>query len=236
MTRLRGRRRHDEQREHEQRAGDLAGRRDGDPEHHEEHDRQHARPGTPRAAATSGSTDANSNGRRDRAEHHEQTTATTSSAWHLRVGDAEEAAEQQRAEAVEEAAVEAHEQEPARERERLHRADDRGLLAERVPRSLRGTAAMTTAAAMQNAKNPRPALDPSQTAPAAPGKADDDEGVAGEGLPAQHHEPTDDPGDDRDDRAGPERVDHEVELEQLPDVVDEVPGEPWSASGRQASG
>ena len=57
------------------------------------------------------------------------------------------------------------------------------------------------------------------------GERDDRQGVAGEGLASQHHEPTDDRGDDCDDGAGSEGVDHEVELEEPMDIADEIPRE-----------
>ena len=124
---------HDEQREDEQRAGDLARLGDGDAEQHEEEDDSSAT-GTPRAAATSGSTDANSSGRPITASTTSDGRADDqSSVVDLAVGDAEEAAEQQRVHAFEEPVVEGDEQEPAGERERLHGADHRGLLAEPVP-------------------------------------------------------------------------------------------------------
>ena len=55
--------------------------------------------------------------------------------------------------------------------------------------------------------------------------------MPGEGLAAQHHEPADDAGHDGDDRARLERVDHEREREELPDVVDEVPRQPLEDRG-----
>ena len=57
------------------------------------------------------------------------------------------------------------------------------------------------------------------------GERDDLQGVAGEGLASQHHEPTDDRGDNCDDGAGAESVYHEVELEEPMDIADEVPRE-----------
>ena len=84
---------------------------------------------------------------------------------------------------------------------------------------------MTRAARTQKPKYPHAALMPIRIAADAPGNATIDEGVAGEGLASQHHEPTDDRGDDRDDGAGPEGVDHEVELEEPTDIADEVPRE-----------
>ena len=91
------------------------------------------RTGTPRAAATSGSMDANSNGRPITASDDERGGTDPEQRGDLGVGDAEEAAEEQRVHAFEQAVVERDEQEPAGERERLDGADDRGLLAEGVP-------------------------------------------------------------------------------------------------------
>jgi hypothetical protein len=54
-------------------------------------------------------------------------------------------------------------------------------------------------------------------------EADEGEGVAGEGLAAKDHVPTDESGDDRGDRAGSEGVDHERELEELAQIGRQVP-------------
>jgi hypothetical protein len=70
------------------------------------------------------------------------------------------------------------------------------------------------------------------------GEADDGHGVAGEGLPrriaGEHHEVPDRPGDHGHDGSGAERVEHEVKAQQLPRIVDEVPGE--AAVHRRCSG
>ncbi len=60
---LRGRSGGDREAQHEQRADDLRGLGHRDREHDEEHEPQRPACGTPRAAATSGSTEANSSGR-----------------------------------------------------------------------------------------------------------------------------------------------------------------------------
>ena len=88
---------------------------------------------------------------------------------HLRVGDAEERAEEQAGEAVQEPAVEADEQRAAGQREGLHGTDDRRLVAEGLTAVERGTRAMTSAAAIAAPKYPIDALTPSRIAPAAPG-------------------------------------------------------------------
>ena len=69
------------------------------------------------------------------------------------------------------------------------------------------------------------------------GKADDGEGVAGERLATEDHEPPDGAGHDGDDRAGAEGVDHEGKRKQLAYVVDQVPAEVrtddrWHVSAR----
>ena len=88
-----------------------------------------ARTGTPLARATGSSTEANSSGRPTTAKNAERQDADDRERQHLPAGDPEEVAEQQVLIAGEHALVEAEEQEPARQPERLDGAGDRGLLA-----------------------------------------------------------------------------------------------------------
>ena len=121
--------RHHQQGEDEQRAGDLADLGGRAAEQHEEHRRQqphrHAA-GTWRRRCRRWRRTAAA---RSRASTTRTTTATTNSVTTWRSEMPEEGAEQQAGEAVEESAVEADEQHAAGQRERLHRPDDRGLLA-----------------------------------------------------------------------------------------------------------
>src|SRR5947209_8182338 len=55
-------------------------------------------------------------------------------------------------------------------------------------------------------------------------KGDHRERVAGEGLPAQDHEPAGDAGHDGDDRARLEGVDHERVRDELVDIGERIPG------------
>ena len=75
----------DREAEHEQRADHLGGAGHGQGEHDQEHRARGARTGTPRASATSGSTDANSSGRYPMAMTTTTTTpiATSMSSWSL---------------------------------------------------------------------------------------------------------------------------------------------------------
>ena len=86
-----------------------------------------ARTGTPRAAATSGSTEANSSGRPITASTASTASPATASSDHLACGDAEETAEEQGGGPVEEPLVEGDEQQPAGQGEGLHRAGQRRL-------------------------------------------------------------------------------------------------------------
>ena len=54
---------------------------------------------------------------------------------------------------------------------------------------------------------------------------DDRKRVAGEALPPRHHEPTDETCRDGHDRGGPKRIDHERELEELANVLHDIPRE-----------
>ena len=88
-----------------------------------------ARVGTPRARATPSSTEANSSGRPARRQQQDRHRGDRQQRQHLSRGDAQEAAEQQALVAAEHPLVEAQEQEPAGQPERLDRARHGGLLA-----------------------------------------------------------------------------------------------------------
>ena len=103
------------------------------------------RTGTPRAEATSGSTVAKNSGRAMAARTASTPPRPPGQGDHLAVGDPEEGAEQQAGEAVEEAAVEADEQDPAGQGEGLDGPDHRRLLGcGPAPPADRGTMAITS--------------------------------------------------------------------------------------------
>ena len=133
---LRGRGGCDEQREHEQRAGDLRRRRDGQPER--EHERERDPADRDAAGARDWLVDRREQQRpADDREEPQCHDADDREREYLPAGDSEEVAEQQVLIAGEDALVEAEEQEPARQPERLDRAGDRGFLAA-VPSSAGG--------------------------------------------------------------------------------------------------
>ena len=146
-------------------------------------------------------------------------TATAASVSDLPVGDAEKVAEQQRGHAVEKARVETHEEQPAREREGLDRADRPPTPRCSPARSSgeRGDERARPRRRMQRSRGSRSA--PSHTAPAAPGNPTTESVWPGERLLAQHHEPAHHGRDHRDRGAGPERIDHEVVREHQADSV-----------------
>ena len=111
------------------------------------------RTGTPRGGGNLG-VDAREQQRTgDQAERDERGDRHREQRQHLRVRDPEEAAEEQARDAVEDAAVEAHEEEAAGQRERLHGADHGGFLAVSArTRRVREAIAMMTAAATQKPK------------------------------------------------------------------------------------
>ena len=125
----RGGGRGDEQREDQQAAGDLAGAGRGDAEQHQERRRQQPDRHARGRAATSGSMLANSSGRPSTSQHEQAAAAGDEQGEDLVVGDAGDGAEQQVVQPGQETLVEADEQEPAGQREGLHGADDRRLLA-----------------------------------------------------------------------------------------------------------
>ena len=180
-----------------------------------------ARVGTPRARATPSSTEANSSGRPKIASSASASAATSASASTCPRGDAEEAPEQQALVVGEHALVEAQEEEAAGEPERLHGARDRGLLAEVAPRLGRGHADDERREPGED-EVPGGGREADQQGAGGAGKGHHRQGVSGERLPAQHHEPADDAGHDRDDRAGLQRVDHERVRGQLVEVRDRV--------------
>src|SRR5207244_1356879 len=139
----------------------------------------------------------------------------------------EERAEEQGVDAVEEAMVEADEQEAQAEGEGLDRADRRRLLTEAGalaarPGSRDGGDDRSPRAAER--KEPPGGAHPDQGGARSPGEARNRQRVTGEALRPQHHEPAEEPGRHGHDRARPEGVDHEVERKELADVLDEVPG------------
>ena len=173
-----------------------------------------ARTGTPAARATSPSTDAKRSGR--------PATARTSSApggdaderVRLPVGDAEEGAEEQRVETVQQAVVETDEQEAEPERERLHGARRRRLAAV-AARAVGGDAGERERSRDAGAEVARGERQSREARAGGAGEGDHRERVPGERLPAQHHEPADRSRHHRDRGARLERVDHEVVGDEL---------------------
>ena len=208
---VRGRSRRDEQREHEQRARDLARLRDREAEDEQEPEAEQSHRHTGRAGDVrvdggeeqrpGRDGDERDSGERDGKEH-----------GHLLLRDAEEGAEEQRVEPVEDAVVEADEEEAERERERLQRADRGRLRAEAAPRA--GDARERQRADPAEAEVARSDGQAGEACGGGAGKGDHRERVPGERLAAQDHEPAGDAGHDRDDRARLERVDHERVREQ----------------------
>ena len=212
-----------EQREDQQRAGDLAdlGRRE--PEQQQERRTQGA------GGYAVGTGDVGVDGREqqrspDHGQPGQRHGRDDGEDGHLPGRDAEEAAEQQRVGAVQETLVQRDEQHAAGEGERLHGSDDGGFLGVAAAGALRkrgddhgGEQAEREVAERQ-----------AETQPDGGGRAgepDEGERVPGEALPAQHHEPADKAGQDRDDRAGPERIHHARVRPHVGDVGEQVPGE-----------
>ncbi len=176
------------------------------------------RAGTPAAAATSGSTDANSNGSRDEREHCQCRNGDDDERSYLRGRDAQEGPEQQAVDPTEVAFVERGEQEAARQRERLDDGDHGRLLTEPSTPLCRHRGDHQRAA---DAKGEEAELrrQPDEHGAGRARKADERKRVARERLAAQHHEPPHGARKERDHGAGAERVDHELELEEIADDV-----------------
>ncbi len=211
---------HDQQGENQQRAGDLAGLGGRGAEQYEEDGGQCPYRQTPRrghgfvdGGEQQGPSDARENGEDHGGDHREQQD--------LAVADAQEAAEQQRVHAAEEALVEGDEQESAGQQERLHGPGERGLLASALPGAGdqrdddgRGEAEREVAEADGH---------PDKYGAGRAGEADDRQGVRGERLSAQHHEPANRRRQYGDHRAGTEGVDHEGVGPHHLDVGERVP-------------
>ena len=150
-------------------------------------------------------------------------TATSGQGDHLAVGDPEEGAEQQAGEAVEEAAVQADEQDAAGQGEGLHGADDGRLLAPGPPDGGAGHHGDDQRGHDAPGEVAGRGADAEPDGPGRAGERHHGQGVSGEALAPEHHEPTDGPGDDGHDGPGPVGVDHEVDGKQLVEVGTEVP-------------
>ena len=214
---LRGRGGSDEQREHQQHAGDLRGRRDRKTEDEQEQQRQGAH------GHAAGSGDPLVDGREQQRapgdrEEGQSERSDDRQQQNLPAGDAEEVAEEHVLIAGEHALVEAEEQKPARQTERLNGSGDRGLLAA-VASGARARRASDHerrgAAEREVAGGGR---QPDQNRAGRAGERHHRQRVSGEALAPQDHEPAGDAGEDRDDRAGLERVDHERKRGQLPEI------------------
>jgi hypothetical protein len=120
--------------------------------------------------------------------------------------------------------VEGDEEKAQGERERLHRSDDGGLLAEGMPLGARNCSDEKCGDEGEAEVSPRHA-DADQRRPRRARERNYGQRVADERLAAQDHEPPNGSGDDCGDGSGPERVRHEMELEELTDVLGEVPGQ-----------
>ena len=217
---LRGRGGCDQQREHEQRAGDLRRRRDGQPER--EHERERDAADRDAAGARDWLVDRGEQQRpADDREEPQCQDADDREREHLPAGDSEEVAEQQVLIAGEDALVEAEEQEPARQPERLDRAGHGGLLAA-VPSRAGGAHADHQRAGAAEGVVADGGGQPEQQRERRAGERHHRQRVPGERLAAQHHEPADHAGHDRDDRPGLERVDHERVGGQLPEIRDQI--------------
>ena len=205
---MRGCRRRDEEREHEQHTGDLRGGGDREPQHDQEGrledpDGDAARPGREWVDRREEERPAG-----DR-EEEQRRDSDGEEAEHLVMGDAEERSEEHRLEALEDPSVEAEKEEPEREPSDLDRADHGRLL--------HGVAAVAPSRACGDRDRRRRGRgevaggerDPGERGGARAGERHHGERVAGERLPADDHEPSCDRGDERDDRARLEGIDHE---------------------------
>ena len=172
------------------------------------------RVGTPAAPAASGSTDREEQRTGHDCEHAQRRGGDDDEHTDLGGRDPEERAEQQSVDATEVAAVQRGEQEAARESECLHDGDDGRLFAERSG-TLRGYRRDHSAAADAEGEEAELCRYAEERRPGRAGEADERKRVAGEGLTAQHHEPSDGAGEHHDDRPGAEGVDHELELEEI---------------------
>ncbi len=218
------RRRHHEEREDEQRPGDLTDLGGRAREQDEEPGGE--QPDRDPAGPSHVGVDAGEEQRPgDRAEAREHHTGDQQQHDDLLVGHAEEGPEQQTRQAVQEPAVEADEEGAARQRERLHRPDDGGLLLGGLPAGGSRDRGDDDRRRDRGAEVADRRADPDQDGSGGPREGDDGEGVTGEALPAEHHEPADRPGQHGDDRPGAQRVDHERLGEHLPEIVDDVPGQ-----------
>src|SRR5205814_2468771 len=219
---LRGGRRQHEQREDQQRTGDLAdlGRTRAE---QEQEDRAE---GAGRYPVRAGDVRVDGGEQQrppDDGQHDEGGHRDGGQGGDLAGGDAEEAAEQQRGGTAEEPPVQGHEQHPGREGERLHGTDDGGLLGVPAAALRQGGDDQRGGQAEREVAERDADAEPGRGG--GTGEPDDRERVAGEALPAQHHEPAHRGGEDSDDGAGPERVDDAEVRPHVADVGEQVPGE-----------